>query len=328
MHLSRQQYQNLMQMYDLAKQRNRAIELNRKNKVHEQIPEIAQIDAEIAHRKITSAKYRIFHPDASEELKEISDIRSLCQEKAALLQEGGFPADYLDPIYSCPHCQDSGYQGKEKCSCFLDKIRALYLEESNLKNTVFQDNFQHFNTNFYSREIPAGKKMSPYDNIQHVLQISQHFIEDFSPDRSQNLLVYGNTGVGKTFLTRCIGAELLSKTRQVLYLTAYQLFEQLADYTFHRENYEGNDPHAIFDTELLIIDDLGAEMSNSFTNSQLFLCINERLLHRKSTIISTNFSLKELSANYTERVSSRIIESYELLNIFGEDIRIKKALGR
>ena len=73
--------------------------------------------------------------------------------------------------------------------------------------------------------------------------------------------------------------------------------------------------------------DLGTELNNGFINSQLFLCINERILRKKSTMISTNLSLKQLSRTYTERVSSRIVGSYELFHIYGEDIRIKKAVS-
>lgn len=328
MHLSRQQYQTIMQTYESARQRNLATEIERKSEVHDQIPEIAQIDAEIAHRKITSAKYRISHPEIAEELHAISDISELIAQKTQLLTEHRYPADYLAPLYTCHDCKDSGYIGTKKCHCFQKKIRSLLIEESNLRSCLFEDNFSKFQLDYYSREIPEGKKLSPYDNMQAVLQKTHSFMECFAAQKSQNLMIYGNAGVGKTFLSHCIGAELLSRQTQVVYLTAYQLFEQLADYTFRRDEYDGLAPALIFDADLLIIDDLGTEVGNTFTNSQLFLVINERQLRHKSTIISTNLSLKEITSTYTERVFSRIIESYELLQIYGEDIRIKKALAK
>ena len=79
--------------------------------------------------------------------------------------------------------------------------------------------------------------------------------------------------------------------------------------------------------DLLIIDDLGTELNNAFVTSQLFLCINERLLARKSTIISTNLSLDELQNEYSERIFSRLISNYEIMLILGDDIRIKKAIS-
>ena len=81
------------------------------------------------------------------------------------------------------------------------------------------------------------------------------------------------------------------------------------------------------DCDLLIIDDLGTELNNSFITSQLYLCINERLLGRKSTIISTNLSFEQLQNNYSERIFSRITSSYTFLKIIGKDIRIQKKLS-
>jgi len=83
----------------------------------------------------------------------------------------------------------------------------------------------------------------------------------------------------------------------------------------------------ILDCDLLIIDDLGTELNNSFTASQLYLIINERLLRQKSTIISTNLSLTILNTNYSERIYSRIISKYKVRRIIGEDIRLHKAVS-
>ena len=78
---------------------------------------------------------------------------------------------------------------------------------------------------------------------------------------------------------------------------------------------------------LLIIDDLGTELNNAFISSQLYQCINERLLGRRATIISTNLSFEQLKNNYSERIFSRITGSYTFLKIVGEDIRIRKKLS-
>ena len=75
---------------------------------------------------------------------------------------------------------------------------------------------------------------------------------------------------------------------------------------------------------MLIIDDLGTELTNTFVNSELFLCINERLTARKSTIISTNLSLKAFKDTYSERIFSR----YTMLKLFGKDIRLLKKMAR
>ena len=82
----------------------------------------------------------------------------------------------------------------------------------------------------------------------------------------------------------------------------------------------------IFECDLLIIDDLGTELPNSFTVSQLFLCLNERMLRKKSTIISTNLTINQVAEIYSERTFSRISSSYIMLKLFGDDIRIQKKL--
>ena len=73
----------------------------------------------------------------------------------------------------------------------------------------------------------------------------------------------------------------------------------------------------------MIIDDLGTELNNSFTSSQLFFCMNQRLLAGRSTIISTNLSLDRLRDEYTDRVASRIISNYTVIPLYGGDMRLK-----
>ncbi len=321
------QYRDIMDEYDRIRQRNLAIEMERRNEIRTKIPQIAQIDEEIAHKKIQLAKDRLFHRKEKDDMDEDGDISSLQADRRILLLKNNYPVDYLEPIYSCKRCKDTGYVGNQKCICFKTRLKENLIRKSNLETYLTHDNFNHFRLDYYSRDPYPNKSMSPYENAMHVYEESQKFIQYFSRTYEQNLVVYGNTGVGKTFLTRCIGAELLEKGCQVLYLTAYQLFRNLESYTFHRNDYEGEDVRDFLNADLLIIDDLGTELTNSFINSQLFLCINERILRHKSTIISTNLSMKQISEVYTERVFSRLVESYQFLNLYGDDIRLKKALA-
>ena len=139
-------------------------------------------------------------------------------------------------------------------------------------------------------------------------------------------ILRGDTGVGKTFLSDCIAKELIDRSYSVIYLSSFDLFDILAKSKFEKDDAADQMNHHIFDCDLLIIDDMGTELANSFTVSQLFLCLNERLLHHKSTIISTNLSLESLVEIYSERTFSRITSNYTLLKLTGDDIRIKKKL--
>ena len=163
--------------------------------------------------------------------------------------------------------------------------------------------------------------------MEDTLKICRRFIDTFG-EEFRNLFFYGSVGVGKTFLSTCIAREIMEKEFSVLYFSAPQLFGTLAQNTFDRKDTDAkNMSEYIFKADLLIIDDLGSEYTNAFIASQFFTCINERLLHRKSTIISTNLSLESLADLYTERSFSRITSSYTLLKMIGDDIRIRKKLN-
>ena len=329
MGISTRQYQDIMNEYDATRRRNYMAEQERKERIYTLIPEIRRIDEEIAHASVSTAKEMLLKKVSSTEARKSlqETIYDLSMEKINLLAIHDFPADYLDPLYDCPDCHDTGYIGNKKCHCFQQKIRQILYNESNIGSSKEKTGFSAFRIDYYSPQRTERDTLSPRENIKNILSVSHSFIESFDSRPGQNLFIYGNAGVGKTFLSNCIAEELLNRGKSVIYLTAYQFFDQLADYTFRRGADNAQTLPAFLHCDLLIIDDLGTELNNSFINSQLFLCINERILNKKSTIISTNLSLEQINRSYTERVFSRIIQSYTLLHIYGEDIRIKKAFS-
>ena len=163
------------------------------------------------------------------------------------------------------------------------------------------------------------------ETARRAYDIARGFVRNFDSS-FENLFLYGDTGVGKTFLSHCIAHDLLESAHCVMYFSAFDLFELLADSKFSRDKTEGQE--FVFDSDLLIIDDLGTELTNSFVSSQLFLCINERIMRRKSTIISTNLKLENFSDTYSERTFSRIASNYRMVKLEGKDIRIQKSFFR
>lgn len=326
MALSQTQYQAIMDSYAKIRHANQMEHQRRKEEIYDTVPQIRAIDDKIAHISIEAAKYQLFHPEANRRPSLRSEIYELSMEKVNLLAVHHYPTDYLDDIYDCPDCRDTGYVGSEKCHCFQQHILDVLYDQSNLRELIQTENFQNFRLDYYSEYPGANGALSPRENMREILTRCRRFIGTFDIP-GDNLLISGNTGVGKTFLANCIAAEILQKGKSVIYMTAHQFFSELADYTFRRNQGNSDTLSFLLHCDLLIIDDLGTELNNGFINSQLFLCINERILHKKSTIISTNLSLKQLSQAYTERISSRFIESYEYFQIYGEDIRIKKAVS-
>ena len=212
----------------------------------------------------------------------------------------------------------------QKCSCFKQEIINVVYSQSNIKNILERENFSTFSYAYYSDDIiNPTTKLSALDTAERAVAECRRFIDDFE-HKPKNLFFYGDTGVGKTFLSNCVAKELLEKGYSVIYFTAFQLFDILSKGVFQKDADAIAAHQNIFDCDLLIIDDLGTEFSNSFTSSQLFLCVNERILRQKSTIISTNLNMNHMVELYSERTLSRISSNYSIIKLFGDDIRIKK----
>ena len=203
----------------------------------------------------------------------------------------------------------------------------LLYTQSNLQEILEKENFSTFSLDYYSsnhKDPLTGR--SSLEAVQTALHICHEFVDTFSED-FRNILLYGDTGVGKTFLSHCIAKEVMDSSYSVIYFSASRLFDVLAKNMFGKKEEETDDSlEYIYNCDLLIIDDLGTELANTFTISQLFSCLNERILRRKSTIISTNLALDDIKTIYSERIFSRISSHYTMLRLTGDDIRIQKKL--
>ena len=318
-----------MDSYARIRHANQMEHQRRKEEIYDAVPEIRMIDEKIAHISISAAKYQLFHPDTDGRASLRSEIYELSMEKVNLLAVHHYPTDYLDDIYDCPDCQDTGYVGSEKCHCFQQHILDILYDQSNLRELIRTENFDNFRLDYYSDRPGTGSILSPRENMREILARCRRFTDTFDSVPGDNLLISGNTGVGKTFLANCIAAEILKKGRSVIYMTAHQFFSELADYTFRRNQGNSDTLSFLLHCDLLIIDDLGTELNNSFTSSRLFYCLNERMNMKRSTIISTNLSMAMLRDSYTDRVTSRIMSNYMVIPLYGGDIRIlKRQKGR
>lgn len=326
MALKNSQYYAIMREYEQKQMRSHDIQTARYKEVYEKLPEFKSLDESISILSVQYGKKLLGGEErALESLKE--ELEILRSSKRNLLISAGFPQDYLEPVYECPDCKDTGYIGNKKCHCFKQAVIRLLYEQSNIKEFPTEASFSNFSLDFYSpSHYDKTTGRSARAMMEDTLRICHRFIDDFGKD-FQNLFFYGDVGVGKTFLSTCIAREIMNREYSVLYFSAPQLFSALSQSKFDRSDVDAkNMSEHIFNCDLLIIDDLGSEYTNAFIASQFFTCINERLIHRKSTIISTNLSLDSIADLYTERSFSRITSSYALLKIIGDDIRIKKKI--
>ncbi|MBE5928419.1 MAG: AAA family ATPase [Lachnospiraceae bacterium] len=324
---SRLQFDHIMRIYDERRIVNRHTEESRYQEVCSAIPEYASLEDSF---DISDDILSAIISGSKEALnRTISDISDTETKKKKLLTDNGFPADYLDHIYSCPDCKDTGYIDDHHCHCFQKELLNMLYNQTDLSLALLQDNFSNFNIEYYPDDyICSDNDTTPRDNIKRILNICRGFIDNFGKT-ADNLLIYGHSGVGKTFLSHCIAKEIIEKGYSVIYLTSYQLFDILETKFFHKEELDdmASGILSMLNTcDLLVIDDLGTEMINRFTEVQLFACIQERIKNNLSTIISTNLSFDDINRNYSERIFSRLTGHYKLLKITGHDIRIKKAV--
>lgn len=325
MALSNSQYDAIMREYGRQQIENHHKLEERRKEIYARLPVVKQLEAEIAERSVACAK-KLLEGDKGvlDRLKE--DLRDLREQKALIIRAAGYPDDYLELHYRCPDCRDTGLVDGRKCHCFLQAQMKLLHAQSNLEDVLERENFKALSYEYYDdAEILPQLGITNAAYMRRVVAGCKEFVRVFDK-KHDNLLFTGSTGVGKTFLTNCIARELMDDFHSVIYLTASDLFDVFSRNKFDYDNAEDmKDMYRfILDCDLLIIDDLGTELNNSFTSSRLFYCINERMNMSRSTIISTNLTLARLRDSYTDRVTSRIMSGYRIIPLYGGDIRLLK----
>ncbi len=298
----------------------------RKKEVYNKVPAIENIDDKIQKIGLNMSKMIIADPtNAKEHVEKAKEkIEKLKMEKAFLLTECNIPLDYMELKYNCEVCKDQGYlENGKQCNCLKQQLVSRAYQMSNLENVLEKENFQSFDLNIFSDEKFENEILTPKENMSDILGISEAFIDSFDKNNGQNLLFYGTTGLGKTFLCNCIAKSLLDRNKIVVYQTAFTILDILENRRFGKKGNTLDDYQykLLLDSDLLIVDDLGTEMTNTFTNAEIFNIINTRIIKGKKTIISSNLTPKEISDTYTDRVFSRVLQNFIPLKFYGKDLR-------
>ncbi|MDM8534426.1 ATP-binding protein [Clostridiaceae bacterium HSG29] len=298
----------------------------KKKALYRKIPRLESIDNEIKMHSLKTNKLILRNPaNIEDEINKLKTfIGELKKEKAFVLTENNIPLDYLTIKYDCNLCNDTGFlKNGQRCKCLKQKIISNYYEMSNLQHKLDVENFKNFNLNIFSDKIIEGRKKSQKENIREILSKTESFATSFNSNKVKNLLFYGPTGQGKTYLCNCIANSLINKGHLVIYQTAFKLIEIIENARFNKNNFSNKDENyqMLFSSDLLIIDDLGTEFINTFTNVEIFNIINTRLNQNKKTIISTNLSPIQIKEKYSDRISSRLFGNYEMLSFYGPDLR-------
>lgn len=320
--------QEILVEYDFLQTDAEILREKRRIEVYEKIPRIEEIDNIIGETSIKIIKAIQSKSDSPKkliaELRENNEV--LIIEKNFLLEKMGYNENYIDDVYGCNNCKDTGFIGRERCNCFEQKIINKLHKESQNEKRIQKENFDTFTLDYYSKHKIDG--ISPKDKMTTIHKECLDFTQNF-PNEYKNFLFYGSPGLGKTFMCNCIAYEIINKGYKVVYVMANNLFNRFAELRFDRGDTAQNSEfyNSVYNAEVLIIDDLGSEFTTALSKPELFNLINTRMIAEKSTIISTNLSISEINEIYTERVFSRILDSYTFCEFIGKDIRtIKRGL--
>ena len=318
-----------LQRFEEDKQRRASQAAARRLRIYREIPRLEEIERELRGTMSRILSEALQHgEDPAPALARIRAENALLQqERAQLLTAHGYAADALEDKPRCVLCGDTGYCGGKMCAC----LQKFYAQEQ-IKNLsslldVGSQSFDTFDLGWYDTK-QGEQSRSPRENMERNLAVCQAFAADFGKS-TKNLLLFGDPGLGKTFLSACVARVVSEDGFSVVYDTAGHVFARCEAAKFHADE----EPDAAMDVrrfescDLLILDDLGTEMATSFVQSALYQLVNGRLVTGKSTIISTNLTPVQISSRYGAAIWSRLQGEYTVLPFYGEDIRkLKRAM--
>ena len=313
--------QELENDYLRIRMENEKEETMRRDRIRRELP---QVDELVRQREElvygTMRDILKGHPDSDSLPERMAKLSAEIREK---LEENGFPADYLSPVYRCPVCRDTGKTGepvREPCECLKKAYRQKLREKIGL-HSAGAETFDHFRPEVFPDKPLPGLKYSQREQMSVIRRICEEWADSYPRVSCRDLLLTGKSGLGKTFLLHAMAERLIERDADVLIISAYRLVDILRRQYFSNEETSESD---IADAEILMIDDLGSEpMLQNVTVEQLFNLLNERQSRGLSTLISTNLDMVEFRNRYTERIASRMTDgrNSRVITLEGTDVR-------
>lgn len=288
-----------------------------------QIPRIKDIELQLRRSMALAAQAAFTQgADAREAMEQVKQTNLALQEERRQLIAEHFGEGWLDETPICPVCGGSGYLGSQMCTCLQELCREEQEKELTLLSGG-QGQFSQFRLDYYPDRIDPKYGRSMRAVMERTFTLCRQYAEGFSP-LSGNLLFSGDTGLGKTFLSACIAKTVAAKGYSVAYESAPHLFAKMEKARFQNDEQAQKEIEKFSRCDLLIIDDLGTEMPGVFVTSALYTLVNDRILQKKPTIISTNLSTDALDSRYSAQVASRLRGDFRRVAFVGEDIRVLK----
>lgn len=294
--------------------------------IRHKFPEVAAIDDSIRGTAAEFIKLIVNNePCTKERLQEIEQRNAIQRnELKKALAAKGYPADYLEPVYTCQKCKDKGIADGRRCECFMELVKRAAADDLNKSSPMSLSDFSQFSLHYYDDTQDTVYGATSREMMAENLEFCRNYAENFHLP-CNGILMRGATGLGKTHLSLSIAKVVLAKGYSVIYGSAPDLFRKAEQEHFGRE--DGNTVEMLLGADLLILDDVGAEFESKFYSSVLYNIINNRMNAAKPTVVSTNCDLNELLGRYGDRTVSRLKTMDDLI-FTGNDVRLMRAKER
>lgn len=307
----------------LAQRRQKSeIELdNRLEQIYKKVPELKEIEKNLQALNLQRIQNLIYGLDVD---RLTLDINKLLSKKDELIIKNSINPKDFEIQHTCELCKDTGVYNRKTCSCKKQLMLENVYTQSSISERVKYENFDRFNLNIFRKDRMSNEIISPYENMKKNLHNMKVYAETFN-SKSLNLYIFGPVGTGKTFMSMCIAKKVMDRGFSVIYQSASELIDNLTTYQFMNANEKLNyrkNIDLLYNSDLLIIDDLGTEIISEISKSVLVEIVNQRLVKRKPTIISSNIDIDDIDDYYGARLFSRIMGQYETVKFYGNDVRL------
>lgn len=301
-----------------------------REEIYQRLPRIADIDRLL--RRTMAQVIASALREGEDPGPPIAAIRqenqALQVERAELLAAYGYSETALDDRPLCTRCKDSGWVGADMCDCLKVLCTQEQIRELSQLLDFGEQSFSRFDFTYYSMEVWPEWGRSPRENMDKVFKVCKDYAQNFGRYYFNNLFLSGSTGLGKTFLSACIARTVSENGFSVVYDTAGNIFTQFETQKFSRDGEDAREARdgtrRYLGCDLLILDDLGSEMTTPFVQSALYQLVNARLSADKRTVVSSNLTMDDVRRRYTPQIASRLEGEYRVLPFFGEDVRLQR----
>ena len=299
------------------------IKEERKNKIYSSIENIENLISKRNNLATKIMKMTLLNQDFTVEKREFEKLEKSIEE---ILTINGFSKDYLNKIYVCEECKDTGYLNGSVCNCIMNDLVEDRVLESGFSNKKREQSFSNFEFSLFDGNFEhANRLVNSREYIEKLISFSKEYCDNFKI-KDYGIFFYGKSGAGKTYFASAMVNYMLDKGKRACFITATEFFELMSNYSysFYRDKKELQDRiDFIRNVDFLVIDDLGNEILSKNNNSFLSSLLDYRIERGLNTIITSNLSEYDLAECYDSRVASRIRGNFKFFVFPPFDLRKK-----